>query len=485
MYSIGSLYVLSPTGHSLEREGLFTIFLLRLTNNIYEDIIAFNKQYKNNVFDNKSILIIIINDMKTLLRNARILKMTDENIITGSIVVINNQIAYIGDDYDQYGPFDVVHECNGNLLMPGFKNAHTHSAMTFLRSKTDNYSLQDWLFGVVLPREELLRRTDVYHMAKIAYLEYLTSGITACFDQYYFPLESARAAEEMGMRITLLGTYNKNVDIVKLYHDLNSKDGLVRYCFGVHAEYTLQKGELEEVVKACHETKSPFFVHVCETEKEVKECYERRGMSPVAYFEKMGAYDYGGGGYHCIYFNDEDIELFKKHNCIAVTCPGSNTKLASGIAPISKYLERGLTVAIGTDGPASNNSLDMFKEMTLLYSLQKVSLKDPTALPAFEILKMATVNGAKAMGLVDADVLEVGKKADIIEIDLMRPNMQPLNNIINNIVYSGSKENIKMTMINGKILYMNGKFLLKQKPSTIYKKVQQIGERIERQLVEK
>ncbi len=423
--------------------------------------------------------------MKILFKDARILKMTDENIIRSNLVVKDDHIEYIGGDYEKYGPFDVVRNCKGNVIMPGFKNAHTHSAMTFVRSKADNQKLQDWLFGTILPREEKLVENDVYELAKLAYLEYLTSGITACFDQYYFPPTSARAAEEIGMRILLLGTYNKKNDLIETYHRFNDKNGLARYCFGVHAEYTLQEGELEKVVDACHHEKSPFFVHICETESEVKECYERHGMSPVAFFEKMGAYDYGGGGYHCVYFSDEDIELFKKHNCIVVTCPGSNTKLASGIAPISKYLEKGLTIAIGTDGPASNNSLDMFKEMTLLYSLQKVSLKDPTVLPAFEILKMATVNGAKAMGLNDADVLEVGKKADIIEIDLMRPNMQPINNIINNIVYSGSKENIKLTMINGKILYKDGKFFIKEKPSSIYRKCQKITERIDREMLNK
>lgn len=422
--------------------------------------------------------------MKTLLKNARILKMTDETIITGSIVVNDSRIEYIGDDFASFGPFDVVRDCKNNLLMPGFKNAHTHSAMSFLRSKADNLDLQDWLFKIIFPREEQLRPKDVYELAKVSYLEYLTSGITACFDQYFFPLESGKAAEEMGMRIVLLGTYNKDNNLVsklcELYHQLNDKDGLVRYCIGVHAEYTLGEGELEKVVEALHLLKSPFYVHISETEREVKECYEKRGMSPVSFFEKMGAYDYGGGGYHCCHFSDDDIKIFKRHNCSVVTCPGSNSKLVSGVAPIAKYLENGLNVAIGTDGPASNNSLDMFKEMTLLYSLQNLKLKSPISIPAFEILKMATVNGAKAMGLVDCDVLEVGKKADIIEIDLSRPNMQPINNIINNIVYSGSKENIKMTMINGKILYRDGKFFLKERPSSIYRKCEKIGQRIEK-----
>ena len=424
--------------------------------------------------------------MKTLLKNARVIKMIDDKVIFANIVIEDDRIKYIGDKIDKYKPFDVVYDCEGNVIMPGFKNAHTHSAMTFLRSKTDDTSLQDWLFGSVLPREDHLKENDVYELSKIAFLEYLTSGITACFDQYYFAMSTAKAAQEMGMRVVLLGTYNKEFDLVQklcdIYHKLNDKDGLVKYCLGVHAEYTLGEGELEKVVEACHLLKAPFYTHISETEKEVRECYEKRGMSPVQYFEKMGAYYYGGGGYHCCYFSDEDIQIFKKHGCYVVTCPGSNTKLASGIAPISKYLENGLNVAIGTDGPASNNSLDMFKEMTLVYALQKVSLKDPSALPAFEVLKMATVNGARAMGLYDSDVLDVGKKADLIEIDLSKPNMQPINNIINNIVYAGSKDNIKMTMINGKILYKNGKFYTKEKPAKIYEKCQKISERIEKEL---
>ena len=434
-------------------------------------------------------LIIIIKDMKTLFKNARILKMTDENILIGNLLVKDDRIAYIGKELPNDKDIDEVIECDGNIIMPGFKNAHTHSAMSFLRSKTDDHTLQDWLFNVVLPREALLQPGDVYEMAKISYLEYLTSGITACFDQYYSPLESAKAAEEMGMRIVLLGTYNKEFDsvqkLVDFYRSVNDKDGLVRYCLGVHSEYTLGEGELEKVVEACHILKAPFYTHISETEKEVKECIAKRGMTPVAYFEKMGAFDYGGGGYHCCWFTDDDIEIYKRHNCSVVTCPGSNTKLASGIAPICKYLQKGLNVAIGTDGPASNNSLDMFKEMTLTYALQKVTLKDPTALPAFELLKMATVNGAKAMGLTDADVLEVGKKADIIELDLSRPNMQPLNNIVNNIVYSGSKENVILTMINGKILYRNGKFMINENINDIYDKCAKIGERIEKGLLEK
>ena len=423
--------------------------------------------------------------MKTIFKNARILKMTDDQIIFGDLVVEGNKIIYIGKDGDKFAPFDAIRECHGNVIMPGFKNAHTHSAMTFLRSKADDHKLQDWLFNVVFPREAFLTDNDVYALSKVAFLEYLTSGITACFDQYYFPLSTAKAAEEIGMRVVLLGTYNtlyKKQDLINLYHDFNDKDGLVKYCFGIHAEYTCSMEELESMVEVVNEVKAPFYTHISETAKEVKECIEKHGKSPVKFLIESGAYNYGGGGYHCCHFSDEDIKLWKENNLTVVTCPGSNTKLASGIAPIKKYLDAGINVAIGTDGPASNNCLDMFKEMTLVFSLQKVTLQDPTVLDAFTILKMATVNGAKAMGLDDADVLEVGKKADIIEIDLSRPNMQPLNNIINNIVYSGSKDNIKLTMIDGQILYEDGKFYLSEPLESIYSECQKITERIDEQV---
>lgn len=173
--------------------------------------------------------------------------------------------------------------------------------------------------------------------------------------------------------------------------------------------------------------------------------------------------------------SEEDYDTMKRRGLYMVTNPGSNTKLASGIAPISEYLKRGITVAIGTDGPASNNCLDFFREMFLVAGLAKLRDNDAAALDAREVLKMATVNGAKAMHLDDCDVLAPGKKADIIMIDLMQPNMQPINNIEKNLVYSGSKQNVKMTMVGGKILYQDGKFCNEINPENIYNKVSKIG----------
>ena len=423
--------------------------------------------------------------MKVLFKNARILTMVDDNIIEGDLVVDNNLIAYIGNSSSDYAPFDRIIDCHKNLLMPGFKNAHTHSAMVFLRGKADDVALQDWLFNIVFPREEKLIPSDIYHLNKVAYLEYVSSGITACFDHYFFPLEAAKAAEDFGMRTLLLGTHDplktSVEDLVKYYKHFNElKDGLVTYTIGFHAEYTTDAALLEGTKKAIEELKCPFFTHIAETVNEVQECLKRHDTTPAQYLYEEGLFKYGGGGFHCVYLSGFEERIFAKNNLSIISCPSSNAKLASGVAPLSRYLKRGINIALGTDGPASNNSLDMFKEMYMAATLAKLVDRRPDSIPAFEILKMATVNGAKAMGMNNSDVLAPGKYADIIMIDLAKPNMQPINNIVTNLVYAGSKDNIKLTMINGKILYEDGHYFINENLEDIYQKAQEIAHRLEK-----
>ncbi len=411
---------------------------------------------------------------KILFKNAKILSMKNANITEGDLLVIDNRIAYIGKESNKYVPFDRVIECDGNLLMPGFKNAHAHSAMVFLRSKADDVALQDWLFNVVFPKEERLIFNDIVNLNKLAYLEYLSSGITTVFEHYFYPLASAETAESFGMRTVLLGAYNAEklspIQLNELYNRFNNKkDSLVTYMIGFHAEYTSNEDCFIKTKEALALSHSPFFTHVAETEQEVKECIERYNMPPLKYLVTRGLYDNGGGLYHGIYLNDEEIELVKKHNLFIVSCPASNAKLASGIAPLTKYIKAGINVALGTDGPASNNSLDMFKEMYLAAVLQKLVNKDPIAISAFDILKMATVNGAKAMSLHEADILAVNKLADLIMIDLHAPNMQPNHDIIANLVYAANKGNVLLTMINGKILYHNGEYFVNESKKEIIK----------------
>ena len=223
------------------------------------------------------------------------------------------------------------------------------------------------------------------------------------------------------------------------------------------------------MLEVINELKIPFYTHISETEKEVKDCYERHGVSPVKYFTDKGLFDYGGGGYHCIYFSDEDIKIFKEKNVAIITCPGSNKYLNDGVCPVQKYFDLGFDVAIGTDGPASNYDLDMFMEMRLIHE------NNPN-IPAYEILKMATRNSAIAMRLNNCDILAEGKLADIIMLDsnLISDKID----IADSIVTNGDKDSVKMTMIDGNILYMNKKLLLNGDVKKMYEDCEKVKERI-------
>ena len=201
-------------------------------------------------------------------------------------------------------------------------------------------------------------------------------------------------------------------------------------------------------------------------------------MPPLKYMNTLKLFEHGGGLFHGVYLEGEEPDIVKEKGIYIVTNPASNLKLASGIAPVKRYLDMGIPVAIGTDGAASNNCLDMFREMFLATGLQKVLCDDPEAVPAMDVLKMATVTGARAMGLPECDSLAEGKKADMILIDLKQPNMQPEQNIEKNLVYSGSKQNVKMTMVGGKILYQDGEFFLGSSKEEIFAKANESSRRI-------
>lgn len=423
--------------------------------------------------------------------NAKILCLKDDaaheyQIIEGELWVRGNEIAYIGDGSDMghvLQPGEVILwdreiDAAGRLIMSGFKNAHTHTAMTFLRSYADDLPLQNWLNEQVFPREGQLTEDDCYWLNILGIMEYLTSGITSNFDMYFFPPVDAKASVDTGFRTVQtsgLNNYGGTVELMEEnYHIVNEMSDLTSFIVGFHAEYTTSPELMQGVAALAQKLKSPVFLHNSETKLEVEECIGRYGKTPTQLTDALGMYEYGGGGYHCVWMDDTDFEIFKKRGLTAVTNPASNLKLASGIAPVSRYVAEGIPVAIGTDGPASNNCLDMFREMFLTTALAKVKDMDAAAVPANEVLYMATTAGARAMGLGDCDDLAVGKKADLILIDLMQPNMQPENNLVKNIVYSGSKQNVVLTMVNGRILYENGNFAIGFDPKEIYAKANEI-----------
>ena len=425
--------------------------------------------------------------------NAKILLLKDNHtfaLTEGELWVKGDTICYIGDGTDVSGvckenePIIWNREIDvaGNVLMPGFKDAHTHTAMTFLRSYADDLPLQEWLNKQVFPKEAQLTAEDVYDLTVLGIMEYLTSGITANFDMYNFPRSVAQASADCGFRTVFTSGLNDFVcsveEMEEDYHVINELSPLTSFVPGIHAEYTTSKERMEGVARLAARLKAPVWMHNSETSREVAECKERYGLTPTQITESLGMYAYGGGGYHCVWFEDADYEIFKKHQMTAVTNPASNLKLASGICPVKRFLDEGINLAIGTDGPASNNCLDMFREMFLTTALAKVREHDASCISADEVLYMATAGGAKAMQLPSCDRLAVGKKADLIMIDLKQPNMQPENNFIKNIVYSGSKQNVKLTMVAGKILYEDGKFEIGFDPEEIYEKANRIIRRM-------
>ena len=401
-------------------------------------------------------------------------------IFEGEVWVSGNRIVYAGvpKDVSENSAFDREIDLKGNLIMPGFKNAHTHSGMTFARSLADDLPLHEWLNTMIFPMEAKLTPEQIYHLSKLAILEYLTSGITANFDMYLTPETVAQASVDMGFRTVMVGALNnfsQSLEQLETWY-LKYRDyhELITFCLGFHAEYTTSKELLEGVAALAHKYQAPVYTHNSETASEVAGCIERYGMTPTRLFDKLGLYDHGGGGYHCVYMTEEDLEIFKRRGLSVVTNPASNLKLASGIAPISQMLSADINIAIGTDGPSSNNCLDMFREMFLVTALAKYREQDASACDAQAVLRMATTGGAHAMGLTDCDTLTQGKLADLIVIDLHQPNMQPINHIEKNLVYSGSKQNVKLTMVNGRILYEDGKFFVGEDPEDIYAKANKI-----------
>lgn len=430
--------------------------------------------------------------MKIRFYNVKLITMEEPVCVrTGELWVEEGRITHVGNVSEkdckrvENLTWDREIDGCGNLLLPGFKDAHTHSAMTFLRSYADDLPLHEWLNKKVFPMEDRLNADRVYTFTKLAILEYLTSGITAAFDMYFHQHSVLKAAEDSGFRMTVCGALNDFSQSVREQEEdyLKYRDReLVDFRLGFHAEYTTARERMEDLSGLAHQYKAPVYTHNSETLSETEDCIKRYGCTPMGLMEELKLFDYGGAIFHGVYLNEEDMDICLKRKVSVVTNPASNAKLASGIAPLCRMADKGIGLAIGTDGPASNNCLDMFREMFLATALQKLSLKDAAAMDAGRVLKMATTGGSAAMGLKECDTLSEGQKADLIMIDLHMPNMQPENHLINNLVYSGSKQNVKLTMINGRILYEDGEFYTGDDPEEIYAKANEIMEEIKKEI---
>ncbi len=406
------------------------------------------------------------------LYNLKTLNIYDEvEIKDNEIIIDGKEIVYVGMDTSVFD-YDESYDLKGNLVMPGFKDVHTHTAMTFLRSRADDMPLLDWLHNQVFPYEDALTAEDTSKFNKLGILEYLSSGITLCFDMYMFSEQMVEDSIDMGFRTALCGVVTGGEkDIIRAenrYNKINGYHELVEYFLGFHAEYTISPENYKGLGELAKKLKAPVFHHSSESWAEVENCINKYGMTAVERSNHYGIFDYGGGIFHGVHLTENDKKILKKNEIYVVSNPCSNSKLASGIADLKGLDEYGINLALATDGPASNNSLNMFKEMYLASVLQKLKYNSAKSMDATKILKMAIINGAQMLGYDKLCAVEKGSIADLVVIDLNKPNMQPINNIAKNIVYSGDNSNIYMTMINGKVLYKDGEYLACDSEKIIY-----------------
>lgn len=430
--------------------------------------------------------------MNIRLYNAHILSSTEKAIYSGEIHIKDGLISYVGLDTDMLMDWDRNIDMRGALIMPGFVNCHTHSPMTLLRSYCDDQELKTWLENYIFPIEEHMTEEDCYWGTCLAVLEYLACGTTAIEDMYFHQGSIIKACLDTGIRISAVGTAmdiagdtDEQLDkLEKNFEKYNTVSPLCSYKLGFHAQYTASDELISGISKLAHKHKAGVCMHLSETRNEVESCSKQFGVTPPKYLNERGIFDFGGNAYHCVYLNDEDIKILKEKKVTVVCNFASNLKLASGIADLTKYIDNGLFVALGTDGAASNNALDMFREIYLAAVLPKYLHGHASVMPAVTALKMATINGMNALGLNGGE-LKVGKIADLTAIDINLPNIQPLNNLVNNVVYAAGARNVVMTMVNGKILYEYGIYNIGIDPDVIYRNSNKAIERLKSNLSNK
>ncbi len=403
-----------------------------------------------------------------LIKNAFILNPNFEEK-KQSILIKDDLIAEIADDIDE-GNADKIIDAEGKILLPGFINTHTHLSMTLFRGLADDLSLDSWLNDHIWPMEANLNGDYCYIGALLGAIELIKSGTTTFSDMYFYMEDVARAVDEAGIRAVLsygmidFGDEEKREGELKenlqLFENCNGMaDGRIKVFFGPHSPYTASEELLIKTRQLADEYNMGIHIHVSETQKEIEDVSAEKGLRPFEYLDKIGFLGPDVVAAHSVWLSDEEIEIIKKNNVKISHNPCSNMKLASGIAPVSKLIENGICVSIGTDGASSNNNLDLIEELKTASLLQKVSTLDPNVLNSHEAVAMGTIKGAEALGLDDEiGSIEVGKKADIILIDTNCANMVPdSSTLTSNVIYSANGSNVDTTICNGKILMENKK----------------------------
>lgn len=385
-----------------------------------------------------------------------------------SNIVVDGKLIREFPKHPRNENYDEVIDGQNMLALPGLVNTHTHVAMTLFRSYADDLALMDWLQNKIWPVEEHLNDDIVYWGSMLAFAEMIRGGTTSFCDMYMFMNACGEAAEKAGMRGNLArglagispnasSALQENIELFKKWD--GAGDGRFKVMLGPHAPYTCPPEYIKKVRDAAEKYNIPIHIHLCETKGEVDNCLKEYGLTPIALMDNLGLFEQPTLAAHCVHVNDNDIKIMaQKHVCVAHN-PGSNLKLASGIAPVIKMRNSGITVGLGTDSAASNNKLDMFAEMRLAALIHKANNYDPFAVTAKEAIDMGTIEGAKCLGYDNLGKLESGYLADIILIDQSGFHWHPRFDSISLAAYAGNSMDVDTVMINGNLVMRNKELL--------------------------
>lgn len=409
---------------------------------------------------------------KKLIKNGVFITMNETApMLQGCLVMEGNLITYVGAEAPEpLAAYSEVIDGKGKLFMPGLVNTHCHAAMSLLRGYGDDMALQVWLEEKMWPMEGQFTAHDVRSGTMLSILEMVKSGTTTFVDMYDHMNEVAGAVQETGMRAVLtrgvIGLCPPDVQDAKLKEavqfarDWHGKaDGRITTMMSPHAPYTCPPDYIAKIVEAAHELNLPIHTHMSETAREVQGNVDQYGLRPVAHLEKIGVFSRPTLVAHGVHLTDEEIAVLKQYDVRVSHNPNSNLKLASGIARVPELQRAGVLVSLGTDGPASNNNLDMFEEIRLAALLHKGVTGDPVAVPALDALRMGTLDGARSIWLNDVGALQPGMKADIIALNVEQAHFYPRTNYISHAVYSGSGKDVTDVWVDGKMILRGGECL--------------------------
>ena len=421
--------------------------------------------------------------MKHLIKNGTLLLWngTEYSLEQKELLINNSVIEKIGGITPEDAELCEGTDAENKLIMPGLINLHTHVYMNFMKNSADDLPFNNWLFDRILPIESKLNKDDFYWGTMLGCIEMLRTGTTSYLDMHICENECAQAAMDSGMR-AFMGKcirgedlYEKDGDFSKALEEQEKYESdLIKFVLSPHSVYACSEKMLSQVADEAEKRNMLKHIHMSESKKEVDDCLEKYGKTPVDFLESSGFLDEKTIAAHCVKLNSNDIDILRNRKVNVATNPSSNAKLCNGIAPVSEMLREGVNVCLGTDSAASNNTLNMFREMNIFSLIHKAKKEDATTLSATEVLKSVSINPAKALGMKDEiGIIREGSKADLIFVDLKANSLFPNNNVVSSLCYSANGSEVESVMVGGKFL-MKGRQLTVIDEERVYFEIDKI-----------